>query len=233
MQRSFWRKLVKAGTEIVLPDVCAGCGIAGAWICDTCYVDVLPIDVNSCCRQCGSPASGSPASCRRCQEWPPLDFLARSAFEFSGPVRQSILRMKYHGEYARSMWHGGHLVDVFKHTGWEVDVILPVPLHRSRERSRGYNQSEKLARNVGNSLGHGVLNSLSRQRNTPSQTTLSKDQRAANVAGAFACLPEVNGLNVLLIDDVMTTGATLLECAFACDLAGASAVRALTVATDV
>jgi competence protein ComFC len=233
MQHSFWKKLVTTGTQIVLPDVCAGCGVAGAWICDDCYLDALPINLRTCCQQCGSPASDGPVSCPRCQGWPPVDFLVRSAFEFSGPVRQSILRMKYRGEYARSVWHGGHLGDLLTQTGWDVDIILPVPLHRSRVRSRGYNQSEKLARDVGKRLGLRVADSLSRQRNTLSQTTLSRDQRAANVAGAFTCLPEVAGLSVLLIDDVMTTGSTLLECAFACDLAGASEFRALTVATDV
>jgi competence protein ComFC len=233
MQRSIWRKLIDTGTQIVLPDVCAGCGIAGDWICQDCFDDVQSVDAQSCCRLCGGPAAANPVSCQRCREWPPLDFMVRSAFEYSGPVRQSILRMKYRGEYARSEWHSRHLFDVLTGTGWDVDIVLPVPLHRTRLRSRGYNQSEKLARSLGKRAGLSVLDCLTRQRNTPSQTTLSRDQRTANVAGAFTCLPEVDGLNVLLIDDVMTTGATLLECAFACDLAGATRVRALTVATDV
>jgi len=233
MQRPLWRKLVEAGTRIVLPDVCAGCGIAGSWICDNCYEEVRPVDSSTCCRLCGSPATSERDTCGRCQEWPPLDFQVRSAFEFSGPVRQSILRMKYQGEYARARWHGGHLVEVFRETGWDIDVIVPVPLHRKRMRSRGYNQSEKLARHIGERLELDVVNCLSRERDTPSQTTLSRDQRSANVAGAFACSPYVEGLNVMIVDDVLTTGATLLECVYACDLAGASSVRGLTVATDV
>ena len=109
-----------------------------------------------------------------------------------------------------------------------ADAVIPVPLHASRERSRGFNQARALARY----LGLPVLDALVRTRKTWSQADLPKAKRDANVRGAFAVRPgvEVEGLVLVLIDDVSTTGSTLNACAAPLLDAGAKEIRALTAA---
>lgn len=112
-----------------------------------------------------------------------------------------------------------------------VDLVLPVPLHRARVRQRGYNQSLLLARVLGAEAGLPVRDDvLVRWRSTRVQVGLSAEQRRVNVQGAFACLiSDLHGQRVLLIDDVLTTGATLNACATALLQAGAGEVWALTL----
>lgn len=162
-----------------------------------------------------------------------MDLQVRSLCEFSGPVRESILRLKYHGEYSRASWHGQALAALYSELGWQVDRIVPVPLHRKARRRRGYNQSEKLARAMSSTLDVKLDELLERRRDTPSQTRLKGDERRTNVSGAFGVRGDVSGLRILLVDDVVTTGSTLVSCASALVEAGAGEVRALTIATDV
>ncbi len=113
-----------------------------------------------------------------------------------------------------------------------ADVLVPVPLHPHRQRERGYNQAALLAQAFGKTVGIPVLTDvLFRCRNTVSQTTLNAQERRANVADAFTCVPgSVQGKQVLLIDDVCTTGATLEACSIALRTGGAISVWALTLA---
>lgn len=141
--------------------------------------------------------------------------------------------MKYYGEHARAAWHGGEMADLAVQAGWKVSALAPVPLHRNQLRRRGYNQSEKLAREIANLLASDVLPCLERVRDTPSQTRLDASQRQINVQGAFRARDQVAGLDIVLVDDVATTGSTLVACATALLDAGARKVRALTIATDV
>lgn len=110
-------------------------------------------------------------------------------------------------------------------------MVVPVPLHRSRQRARGFNQASEIARH----LGPPVMHALSRTRATPSQTDLPAGERHANVRDAFALVrhARVRGMVVVLVDDVSTTGATLEACARVLYEAGASDVRALTAARVV
>jgi ComF family protein len=111
-----------------------------------------------------------------------------------------------------------------------ADLVVPVPLHRSRERARGFNQARELSR----CLGCPMLDALVRTRKTASQADLTAAKRAANVAGAFAWRGgALDGLAIVLVDDVSTTGATLNACARALLAAGAREVRALTAAKAV
>ena len=153
-------------------------------------------------------------------------------FVFDGPVRDAVHRLKYGGEYARAAWAGEHLAPTLCRLGWRADLLLPVPLHPIRLRQRGYNQSAKLAAALGKRLDVTVRDALVRERNTRPQVDLSAVERRRNVDGAFNARERLDGRHVVLIDDVMTTGATLLDCARACRAAGAADVRALTVAVQ-
>lgn len=226
-----WRAVLARGVRVILPEVCAGCGIAGAWICDECLETVRWVDQRRACQHCGQTAAA--LACRRCQEWPEIDLQVRSACEFDGAVRESILRMKYRGEFSRASWHGEMLAGLYLDLGWQVDCIVPVPLHRNTRRRRSYNQSEKLAQALSSTIGVEFADRLERRRDTPSQTQLTGDQRRQNVSGAFGVRGDVAGMRVLLVDDVVTTGSTLLACATALVDAGVQEVRALTIATDV
>jgi ComF family protein len=114
----------------------------------------------------------------------------------------------------------------------DVDAVVPVPLHRSRERVRGFNQARELARH----LGPPIVDALSRIRKTASQADLPASKRHANVRGAFVIdrrAPAITGLTLTIVDDVSTTGATLNACASALVAAGAREVRALIAARAV
>lgn len=111
-----------------------------------------------------------------------------------------------------------------------ADMIVPVPLHWFKRLRRGYNQSELLALRVAEQSGIPVQNALRRVRSTRTQTRLSPERRARNVRGAFTCVMPVAGRSVLLIDDVMTTGATVKECARVLKEAGCREVNSLVAA---
>jgi ComF family protein len=116
-----------------------------------------------------------------------------------------------------------------------IDLFVPVPLHPDRLRERGFNQSLLLAQHVGDRLAVQVTEALVRTRRTNAQVNLGAKQRMANVAGAFAIQPEIQvaGLSVVLIDDVVTTGSTLSACAEALLSAGASSVKAASLAREM
>lgn len=229
-----WKRGLKLAIQVVMPEVCAGCGISGHWICPNCMQKLQAIDPLACCDRCGYPTDKRRTRCRRCLEWPSIGLEVRSTYVFDGPVQKSIHRMKYNGEYARSEWHGEQLADLILAAGWErADMLVPVPLHSRKQRSRGFNQSVHLAKHCGIKLDIPVVEALIRTRNTPSQTGLPVQERATNVAGAFVADQSLAGKQIILIDDVLTTGSTLLACTTACLTAGATAVRAVTIATAV
>lgn len=158
----------------------------------------------------------------------------RSAFVYEGPVRHAVVDLKYEGVHAAAEQLAGLMAEALDSWNGSTDVIVPVPLHRSRRRSRGYNQSALLARAYARRTGLLVDESLLiRTRATVAQASgLSHQERLANVHGAFAARqPErVKGRAILLIDDVVTTGATIKACARALREADASAVYGLSFA---
>lgn len=141
--------------------------------------------------------------------------------------------MKYRGEYARAKWHGTQIAGLISDSDWAADILAPVPLHPNRLRQRRFNQAQKLAESAALTLDLKVVHAIARNRDTSQQTTLGFDERRRNVKGAFRPVLSLGGMSVVLIDDVTTTGSTLLECAQVCWAAGADTVRAATLATDV
>jgi ComF family protein len=186
------------------------------------------------CIACGAPPEDAEPLCAACREalGPPpaplrlADLRVRALFPHAGPARALAHALKYHGRrdvarfLARRMTGGGLLFA--EPTPDPAPLLVPIPLHPRRETARGYNQSMLLARAIAaESPALRVAPLLVRRRATRSQTALSREQRAANVAGAFALaparvrarVPEVASRPVLIVDDVVTTGATLVAAA--------------------
>jgi ComF family protein len=158
----------------------------------------------------------------------------RAPFLFEGPIREAVHRLKYRGQRAAAAQLAQLMAESAARSVASIDVITPVPLHSSRLRKRGYNQSFLLARELGKILGLPVQDGLlSKVKNSPPQVEArSREERHSNVSGSFECRRPVEGLAVLLIDDVATTGSTLSECAATLKTAGANAVRALVLARE-
>lgn len=149
---------------------------------------------------------------------------------FDGGARTLVHELKYRSLSALAEPMGELLADAFQRDPLPVDVILPVPLHGGRQRRRGFNQSELLARAVAERAALELdARSLRRVRSTAQQTQ-SDDRlrREENVRGAFRCSTDIGGRHALLIDDVQTSGATLRECARTLRAAGSASVWALT-----
>jgi ComF family protein len=190
------------------------------------------------CRQCGYPFPALPAeapefTCTNCADRHWYFEWARAAFRTDGQVHEAITGFKYHDEFYRL----GRLVEWLtiafdRHAaGQRWDALVPVPLYHRRRRTRGFNQAHELARGLGRARGLPVRDCLVRDRETPSQTGLHRTARWENMAGAFQMKRrfDVTGQNLLLIDDVFTTGATTNACARALGRAGAGRLAVLTI----
>ena len=225
------RRLLTLLLDTVLPPVCSGCGLGGAWLCPRCAETVQGIDGDCACQRCGRPLGIGPQTCERCDAWGDAIDHARSAFQYEGAIRTMIHLMKYDGQRARAEWCGGALATIVCLHDSPIDVLVPVPLHRAKERARGFNQSWLIARHLATHVEIEAVDALVRIRETRSQVQLDAGQRRENVRGAFVARRQLRGMRVLLVDDVLTTGSTLVECALACRKAGAESVCAVTVAT--
>lgn len=238
----------RAGLDVLLPPLCFGCGAAvegRAALCPACWrkTRFLAAPV---CESCGLPFEADPgpgAVCGECARAAPPFARARAAFVYDEASRGLILAFK-HGDRtdaapAFALWlmrAGADLLAGGQLPG--AQLIVPVPLHWTRLFARRFNQAALLAHEVGRLAGVPVSTAaLVRRRRTPSQGKLGRSARQRNLAGAFAVPPArrgaLTGKRVLLVDDVLTTGATANACARVLLAAGAAAVDVLTLARVV
>lgn len=209
-------------------------------LCAGCWAGLERI-TGPVCRVCGVPfdplagAGLGGRTCGACRLTPPPFHYARAAARYGDTVRQAVHAFKFGRRRALAAPLGDLLagIGLAGLPGPEPDLVLPVPLHPSRERERGFNQAALLAARLGRAVGLAVdVTALKRRRATAAQADLPARERQANVRGAFTVRrPErVAGRHVLLVDDVLTTGSTAGSCATALLQAGAAVVGVLTVA---
>jgi len=225
-------RLVDRALDVALPARCAGCGREGRPICDAC----LPALDARLDQPPGVPI-GLPA------DLPAPLLQLEWAAAYSGVVRRALHELKYAGERRLAVPLGGALARRWARVGAGGDVLVPVPVHANRLRHRGYDQAHLLAAVAADLLGLPLAPVLERSRSTIAQFDLDRRARAGNVGGAFRLrgLPSTAGLNrphplagrwVVLVDDVVTTGATLAACAQPLLAAGAIGVSAVAVARE-
>lgn len=239
------RGWVEAALALVYPEVCQLCGQARAapaqgFVCPDCQAQARFIEP-PLCERCGRPYPASvtgPFECADCLDSGWAFRNARSAVVAQGSVLEAIHRYKY----ARALWLEPFLAGLLIRRAAPVlatepwDALVPVPLHPTRQRQREFNQAERLAERLSQAT-HIPVNRrwLRRVAPTATQTLLTRRERLANVRAAFAMRPgaRLAGQRLVLIDDVMTTGATTGACAATLRAAGAAEICVWTVARGV
>lgn len=224
--------------DLLFPPHCAACGARGAVLCPSCVATIRAPEVDDCarCRRPLPPRVGTDpvGLCAACQADATVHLAGlRVAARYEGTVRQAIWQLKYQRQRRLAEPLGDMLAGACADLAPHIDLIVPVPLHPSRQRQRGFNQAALLARRCALRLRLPArVDVLARVRATPPQVGLGVAARAANVAGAFAVRTPalVAGRCLLLVDDVCTSGATLAAAAEPLRAAGAVGVWGLAVA---
>lgn len=228
-----------AALDLLLPPQCAACdAVVGApgQLCARCFGQANFI-AEPCCATCGAPVDTavSGAVCLDCATRPPPWRAARAAFRYDALARRLILPLKYGDRTDLAAALAGPMARAGRKMLDGADLLVPVPLHRSRLHARRYNQAALLACAVGRIAGRPVLvDALRRLRATTTLVEKGPAAREAELAGAIAAEPRhlsrIAGAHVVLIDDVLTTGATARGCAAALQGAGAASVDLLVAA---
>ena len=232
--------LLEAAVSLLYPPVCTICGRtvrAGEYLCNDCEAKTIRI-VPPFCEKCSESFEGSisePFTCANCAHRTMHFDAAVAAYRSRGVVRQIVHEFKYgrqiHLRRLVARWLRAALDDE-RLRGRKFDVIVPVPLHASRQRERGFNQAKLIAQLLSADTSIPARLLLERVRYTTTQTALDRAERMENLHNAFRLRKkaDVRALRVLLVDDVLTTGSTLSECARVLKRAGALSVYAATAA---
>jgi len=225
--------------SFLLPRTCFCCGAdlkSKSLLCPDCIQKIEPLKGMLCAR-CGVPLKSGGRYCYNCRGSKASKYkcsFIRSALKFNEPTRALVHAFKYEKYLNIAPYFAEVMYKTFrKYPEYrEASFLVPVPIYKSRQRKRGFNQAEVLAKHLGHICGIPVLNALVRVKNTESQTKLTREQRKENILSAFALADGMEGKiksqALILIDDVCTTSATLEECARILKEAGAREVLALT-----
>ncbi|MGR8930769.1 MAG: double zinc ribbon domain-containing protein [Gammaproteobacteria bacterium] len=197
-----------------LPPRCILCGqkgFAGLDLCKACFADLKPN--HQCCYRCGehfeTPIS-VPQLCGRCIKDPPSYDETYAPFRYDAVMRYLVTRLKFEHHYKHARLLGKLLANYLAETAELPECLIPIPLHGRRYRERGFNQSIEIARHVSKQLAIPLeLNLCVRSRDTPHQAALTAKQRRKNIKNAFSIISPLPYQHVAIIDDVMTTGATV------------------------
>lgn len=223
------RRVASSALDLALPAACVGCGAEGRPLCRACS-PVLDVRL--------SRPAGVPIGLASPIPWPLLQL--EWCAPYSGIVRRAIQDLKYRGERRLAEPLGAAMARRWRVASAGGEVLVPVPADATRVRERGYDQATLLARAASSGLGLPVAELVARTRSTIAQFDLDRSGRGANVHGAFALSPgaadrwdgQIGGTWFVLVDDVVTTGSTLVGCARVLLDAGALGVSAITVARE-
>jgi ComF family protein len=234
------KKTIEPLLSLLYPPHCAICATdtpAGEHLCAACKNKARKIAAPFCeiCSMQFSGAIETKFSCANCADREFHFTHAVSSYRAVGVVREIVHRFKYGGEFHLRHPLAGWLADTLadeRMRAQRIDCLVPVPLHARRFREREFNQAEVLARLLAVRAGIAVRDCLLRTRYTTTQTRFDRHERIENLRKAFAMRDnaDVRDMHAVLVDDVLTTGSTLDECARVLRKAGAASVRAITVA---
>lgn len=217
----------------LLGDNCVFCGLA-ATAGRTCALCLQALPLNDCfCGRCGQPlATPLPVDvfCADCQQRPPVFARARAPFCYAFPVDAALKKLKFNGHLVYAPALAALLLPSIAADFAGCDSLVPVPLHRWRHNARGFNQADEICRLLAAHTGLPLMRSATRTRATRPQTGLSAAERSRNLRNAFWAPAGQCGRHPLIIDDVITTGATCNQLAGALLLAGARKVSVLAIA---
>jgi ComF family protein len=224
-----WRYL----TEAAFPARCIGCQRRGVALCAECRDD-LPYLPGGVCRRCALPATAG-GVCKGCRRLTSSINAVHAPFSYQAAARTAVLTLKFRtGRYLVPLM-GELLRDELERRPLHVEVVAPVPLSAWRRRVRGFNQAALLAEAVAPALRAELMPEVISRRERAAQSTLGAADRLRNLAGAFSCRQPtaIRGKHVLLVDDVVTTGATVSACADTLAEAGARRITVLAFARDL
>lgn len=229
-------KYIKAFLDLIFPPQCAGCGKLGVLdICDDC-MDHISYYPSAYCDICGTP-NKTGGICEACRMIKPLFEKARSASIYDEVMKNIIHHLKFGGGKDVAEKLSKLLVNMLKTSGDDylsVDIVVPVPLSNARIKERGYNQTEELAKYVSLSLNKPLMTDiLIKKTDTKHQVDLQRHERLLNLKGAFYADTRVKGKNILLIDDIYTTGATANETTKVLKEAGADKIFFVSLARTI
>lgn len=208
-----WSRIIQAWLYPPTCVLCGDSGVEGRDLCAACR-SALPQQARRCTRCAAALSSGCELICGHCLNRPPFFDSAVAAFDYEEPVRHLIRGLKFQARYAYGRLLGTLLAEALCERTDLPDRLLPVPLHPARYRERGFNHTTEIAREVSRRLGVPLdLSALRRTRATLPQVGLSVAERARNVSNAFALAAPGFARHVAVIDDVITTGATVNELA--------------------
>ena len=183
------------------------------------------------CEKCGIPTKGAD-KCEKCKSNPPAYQMMRSWAVFDSPVQNALHTMKYRRNIGLGESFAAQMAEFFRSLEWHADILMPVPLGKNRLKERGYNQVALVARPLAYEVGLDYNPAvLWKARETRSQVGLTISQRQENVQGAYQADSQVvKRKSIILLDDVATTGSTILACTEALISAGAKEVYVITIA---
>lgn len=213
----------------IYPPSCCGCNQPGTLFCSSCLESITFLD-KGLCSLCGYPRDGA-RRCAGCFHLQPQFTKIRCLAHYDGSIKDAVHQLKYQNNLGLGIELARLLHELCIQQNWPIDLITPVPLSKQRQKERGYNQAAMIAYPLALQLGIPFDDkNLKRIRETSSQVELDVHQRQQNLLNAFD-IPtnRFSGKNVLLVDDVITTGATINDCARALKKSGAKEVYAVSV----
>lgn len=229
-------KLLKTGADYLFPPRCPVCDsviLPDEELCRGCEKELLPV-LEPACASCGKPVGDERQEyCGDCAAKRHNFCQGKAVFVYRGAIRQSMYRFKYANRREYAQFYARYAVRL--HGAWlgrkQVEVIVPIPMYRKKQKKRGYNQAEVFARALGRETGLPVEGRLLvRSRDTVPQKELNDRQRRQNLKNAFQLVPDiVKYRKILLVDDIYTTGSTMDEAAKTLLAAGAEQVYYICV----